>query len=137
MISTGANKLLGQWIAGGGIKMLVKSLVTTVAGAIGLAGTPIASFLVSVGTWIAMDVLLKLLKVTLEVIKWGIIMGLVVIALIGIGAMETVKTFNRTHFTYGYTRPGGVQLCSATNTGVPVQPLPPVSPHLLVNQYPR
>lgn len=118
LIRSGANKLLGKWITSGGLNLLLKSLVTTLVAAVGLVGTPIASFVVSVGTWIASDVVMKMFKATLSIIKYATLLILLLVGFIFVAGMDTVKKTNSSQFTYGYTFPGDVLLCPATNPGV-------------------
>ncbi len=113
LVKTGGSKLLGQWIAGGGIKVLVKSLVTAVAGAVGLVGTPIASFLIMVGTAVATDVLLKMAKGALVVMKY-VTMGMIaIVVLLFLSASGEVSKFNKKNFTYGNVIPDTVVQCTA------------------------
>ena len=113
LVKTGGSKLLGQWIAGGGIRVLVKSLVTAVAGAVGLVGTPIASFLIMVGTAIATDVLLKMAKGALVVMKY-VTMGMIaIVVLMFLSASGEVSKFNKRNYSYGNAIPNSVIMCTA------------------------
>ncbi len=112
LVKTGGTKLLGQWIAGGGIKVLVKSLVTAVAGAIGLVGTPIASFLITIGTYVATDLLLKMAKGALVVMKY-VTMGMIaIVILLFLSASGEVSKFNKRNYTYGNVIPDTVVQCT-------------------------
>ena len=133
LVKTGGTKLLGQWIAGGGVKILVKSLVTAVAGAIGLVGTPIASFLVAVGTWVVTDLLMKMVKQAFIMMKYVAMGMLVIIALLVLQASDSVAKFNQRNYTYSNVIPNKVITCSSYAeepiTGEDMPPLDPFDPN--------
>lgn len=112
LVKSGASKLLGKWIASGGIKVFVQSIVTAIAGAIGVVGTPIGSAIVAALTWIATDLLMKLLKGLLELGKLMFlgIAGLIVI-IIAITS-GSVHKFNKTTYSYTKVVPGDVIPCT-------------------------
>ncbi len=112
LVKSGGAKLLGKWIASGGVKVLVQSVVTAIAGAIGMVGTPIASVVIAALTWIATDLLMKLLKGFLELGKLMFlgILGLIVV-IIGISS-GSMRKFNKTTYSYTNVVPGDVVACT-------------------------
>lgn len=124
LIKSGGSKLLGQWIVSGGIKTLVQSLVTAIAGAVGMVGTPIGSIIVTALTWIATDLLMRLLKIVFEfgkLIALGILALLLLFVLI---AGNAVGKFNKRNYAYSNATPGSVISCSLYNE----TPIDPVNP---------
>ncbi len=117
MIKSGAGKLLGTWIAQGGLKTLVRSLVTAIAGAAGTVLTPLGSLIVTAITWVLTDMLMKLAKIFLSL---GVLMGLGVIGvfvLIFSGGNKSTKDYNKTTYSYRHVIPGKVETCSAYGYG--------------------
>ncbi len=111
MIKSGAGKLLGTWITQGGLKTLVRSLVTAIAGAAGLVLTPLGSAFVTAVTWVLTDMLMKLTKVFMSLgvlIAFGIV-G-VFILLSGI-ANKAVADYNVWTYSYRSVIPGKVEIC--------------------------
>lgn len=67
-----AKELVASWIAKGGIKVLIQGAITEIAAAIGLAGTPLASAVIAVATWIVTEIIYQIGKIT---IKYSLIVG--------------------------------------------------------------
>ena len=133
LLKTGGTKLLGKWVTGGGIRLLVKSLVTAAAGAIGLVGTPLASFLVAVGTWIVTDLLMKMVKQAFIMMKYVVMGMLVIIALLVLQATDSVAKFNQRNYSYSNVIPGDVITCAEYTedpiSGADMPPLDPSDPN--------
>ena len=115
LVKTGATKLLGQWIAKGGVQVLAKSIVTAIMGIASQALTPVGSIIVSALTWLVTDLLLKLMKFGLEAAKL-IIMGIIALMiLIGGFGLGSLKKANKRTFSYTHIPPGQVQSCEEYN----------------------
>lgn len=84
-----AGKILGQWIAKGGLQLLIKGLVTTITSALGIVGTPLASAVVGVLTWIAMDLVYALSKPLIK----GVIVVLKLMLFAGLGFLAIGGAF--------------------------------------------
>lgn len=84
-----ASELIESWVAKGGIKVLVKALVTSVAAALGLIAAaptgpvaPIVSKVIEVVTWVITEIIYQVGKVT---IKFSLVLGrAVVFGMIGV-----------------------------------------------------
>lgn len=109
---TGASRLLGTWIAKGGIKTFLQSIATAVAGALGIVGTPLASALISALTWVATDFAMKVLAQMLVVGKYMLLGILGLIVLIFFWASGSVKSFNKNNYSYYNETPGSIIQCS-------------------------
>lgn len=129
LVKSGATKLLGQWVAKGGIQTLVKSLVTAVAGAAGMALTPLGSIAIMLLTGLITDLLFKLAKVLVgaaKLILLGVCGLIVVIILVAFGGG---RKMNKMLFSYNNVIPGNVISCSAYGYGnVAPNPLNPIVP---------
>lgn len=127
MIKSGAQKLLGTWITSGGIKTLIRSLITSAAAAAGVVLTPLGSAVISVLTWIATDLIMKLAKIFLSL---GALMALGVLGvgvLLFSGGSRAVKNYNKTTYSYRHAVPDTVKVCSAYGFK-PVTPGPGPNP---------
>lgn len=121
LVKSGASKLLGQWVAKGGLKTLVQSLVTTVAGAIGMVGTPLGSIIVTAVTWIATDLLMKALKVFFELGKLVILVAIAILVTLILFSANTVGKFNKRQYAYSNAVPDSVVKCSLYDE-IPINP---------------
>ena len=108
----GADKLLGKWVAGGGIRVLVQSVVTAVVGALGMTFGPVASAVVTALTYIATDLLMKILKHSLVLLKYMFIGIIALFALIILAASSSVGKFNKRNFAYSNAVPSSVVQCT-------------------------
>jgi len=112
LVKTGASRLLGNWIAGGGIKALAQTFVTAIAGAIGIIGTPLASAIIGAVTWLVTDFAMKVIAQMMIIGKY-MLFGLIgLIVLIFFWASESVKSFNKTNISYYNETPGSIIQCS-------------------------
>ncbi len=108
----GGAELLGQWIAKGGINVMIKSIATGIAGALGVVATPLGSIIVTAITRVVTDLAMKAFAQMLIIGKYmffGIIGLLALLLLLAGGA---VKSFNRTTTTYSNETPGSIIQCS-------------------------
>lgn len=121
LVRTGAEKLLGKWVVGGGIRVLIQSLVTAVVGALGMTFGPIASAITSFLTFIATDLLMKMLKYGLVILKYVALGILGVFIIIGFLATGAVGKFNKTNYSYSNATPGSVVQCTLYDE-VPIEP---------------
>jgi hypothetical protein len=102
----GAQALLGQWLAKGGIEVLAKSIVIGILDALGIAATGGAgSFLVPILSALLVDVLYGIAKVLLLVLLL-ITAGMVGLAVLGGSA--AVSNFNNMTYAYSNVVPGAV-----------------------------
>jgi len=105
MFSGSAGKLLGQWIAKGGIQNIARALVVGIANALGLATSGgLANIVISAAAMVVVDVLFAVGK---------ILFGIVIFALIGFfGLMVmggiSLNNFAKKTYTYANTVPGEV-----------------------------
>lgn len=113
LVKTGAIKFLGKWIAKGGIQVLIKSLVTAVVGALGVATTGVGGALISALTWVATDIALKLIKWSLEIGKYAILGIIGLFFLLSASGGSATRKFNQTNYTYSNVAPGDVLICDA------------------------
>lgn len=128
LVKSGATKLLGQWIAKGGIQTLVKSLVTAVAGAAGVALTPLGSILIMLVTGFVTDILMKFAKYALEVAKLVVIGIAAFIFLILAMGFGNWKKLNRIIFADHNVVPGEVISCAEDYGFGSIAPNPYVNP---------
>ena len=117
MLKSGASKLLGTWITNGGIKTLVRSLITSAVAAAGVVLTPLGSLVISALTWIATDLLIKMLKVFMSL---GALMALgligVFVLVLGSGGKST-RSYNKSTYSYRHVIPDTVETCQAYGYG--------------------
>lgn len=109
---TGAAKFLGAWITKGGFGMLLRGIATAIAGAIGLAGTPIASFIVTAITWVLTDLAMKALGLGLNIAKYFILGLIAILLLVFTIANGAVTEFNKINYASSQTIPGTVVSCT-------------------------
>ena len=128
LVRTGAEKLLGKWVVGGGIRVLMQSLVTAVVGALGMTFGPIASAVTSVLTYIATDLLMKMLKGVLVILKYMALGIVAIFAIVLFLGTMIVGKFNKTNYTYTNVAPGDVLICDAYG-GQPIGPGPGEPPY--------
>ncbi len=114
---TGGGRLLKTFIEKGGLKNLIKPLVSAVAGALGIALTPIGSFLITIATNMVMDLAMKMGKILIQ-IGVVILIGIVAVVVVGFGgARRAWKKFNKRTYSYNYVVPDTVNFCDAYNPG--------------------
>jgi len=112
IIKNHGGKLLGEFVKNGGLQNLMKPLVSAIAGALGIALTPLASIAITIGVNIAMDLAGKIAKVFAQMMLLaivGLIAGIVVLG----GSIGSWKKWNRKTFSYNYVVPDTVNQCSA------------------------
>ncbi len=131
MIKSGAGKLLGTWITQGGLKTLVRSLVTAIAGSAGLVLTPLGSAFVTAVTWVLTDLIIKLGKLLTTVgmlFALGVIGIFVLMVSLGSGS---VRKWQKEVYSYTHVIPGKVEICPdyGFTEPIPVEPIVgPVGP---------
>lgn len=111
-VKTGASKLLGKWIAGEGLHVLLRSLVTAVAGAVGIAGTPVASIVIGAVTWVVTDLAMRVVAFGLNIFKWALIGIVGVFFFVFGGGISSVTKFNKVNYASSQTIPGTVVSCT-------------------------
>ncbi|PKN02544.1 hypothetical protein CVU76_00680 [Candidatus Dojkabacteria bacterium HGW-Dojkabacteria-1] len=108
----GGAELLNQWIMKGGINVMVRSLATGIAGALGLVATPLGSAIITAITWVLTDLAMKAFAQMLIVGKY-ILFGLIgIVFLVIFWASGSVKSFNKNNFSYYNETPGSIIQCS-------------------------
>ena len=117
IVKSGASKLLGNWIVSGGVKTLVRSLVTAAAGALGMALTPLGSIVIMAVTALVTDGLMKLAKVALNTAKWALLGVLCIIILIISMGHGNWRRLNKISFADQNVIPGKVVSCEAYGYG--------------------
>lgn len=108
----GAGFLLREWAKKGGIDVLIKSLLTALVAALGITLTPFISFLLGVLTWAISGLVIKIIGIGLNILKWvslGIIAILLFIFTMGFGA---VTKYNKETLSYRSETPGSIIQCS-------------------------
>lgn len=108
----GGKELLEQWIAKGGVQFLFKSIATGIASALGLAGGPLGSIVVSAITMAVTDIGMKAIGQIMVIGKY-FLLGLVglIILFFSLGASSN-KGFFKKNFSYYHVIPGTVLQCS-------------------------
>jgi len=104
--------MLKDFVAKGGLQNLIKPLVSAVAGALGIALTPLASIAITIGVNIAMDLVGKITKVFAQVMLLaivGLIAGIVVLG----GSVGSWMKWNKKTYSYNYVVPDTVNQCPA------------------------
>jgi hypothetical protein len=115
-----AKKLIQSWVVTGGIKVLIKGIVTSIAAAIGLAGTPIASAIIGAVTWIASDIIYRLAKPLLKfTLEMGRVLLYFFIALVII-FFSLLFFFSTMFARFTHVSPHEVVMCEA------YEPLDPI-----------
>jgi len=109
LIKSGGIKLLGKWVSGAGLKVAIKGLVTALAAAVGLVGTPLASFVIAIGTWIGTDLVMKVVGDLLSILKYVTIGIFAFVIISGSGALSS---FNKKNFSYSNAIPDSVISCT-------------------------
>ena len=119
-----AGKLLGEWIAKGGVDTFFRSIITAIASSMGMAVGPVGSFLVGVAAMVATDLMLRIGARLFNFAKYVAIgiAGLFFIILISSG-VEIAK-FNKTTYSANLTPPGDVLQCQLYEL-VPLDPNAP------------
>jgi len=105
MFSGSAGKLLGQWIAKGGIQNIARALVVGIANAFGLATSGgLANIVISAAAMVVVDVLFAVGKILFGIVIFALIgfFGLMVMGGIGL------NNFAKKTYTYANTVPGEV-----------------------------
>jgi len=106
------ESMLKEFVAKGGLRNLIKPLVSAVAGALGIALTPLASIAITIGVNIAMDLVGKIVKVLAQVVLVAMV-GLVAgIVLLG-GSVGSWMKWNKKTYSYNYVVPDTVNQCPA------------------------
>ncbi len=106
------ESMLKDFVAKGGLQNLIKPLVNAVAGALGIALTPLASIAIAIGVNIAMDLVGKIVKVLAQVVLVAMV-GLVAgIVLLG-GSVGSWMKWNKKTYSYNYVVPDTVNQCPA------------------------
>lgn len=108
---TGGGKLLRTFIQEGGLKNLLKPIVTAIAGTLGIALTPLGGFFVSIATSVAMEFAMKGVTVLFQIGKIALIAVVAVIVLGLGGAKKTWNKFNKRTYSYNYVVPDTVKQC--------------------------
>ncbi len=106
------ESMLKEFVAKGGLRNLIKPLVSAVAGALGVALTPLASIAITIGVNIAMDLAGKIAKVFVQIMLVAIVGLIAAIVVLG-GSVGSWKKWNRKTFSYNYVVPDTVNQCSA------------------------
>ena len=106
------ESMLKDFVANGGLRNLIKPLVSAVAGALGIALTPLASIAITIGVNIAMDLVGKIAKVFAQIMLVAIVGLIAAIVVLG-GSVGSWKKWNRKTFSYNYVVPDTVNQCSA------------------------
>jgi hypothetical protein len=106
------ESMLKDFVAKGGLRNLIKPLVSAVAGALGIALTPLASIAITIGVNIAMDLVGKIAKVFLQIMLVAIVGLIAAIVVLG-GSVGSWKKWNRKTFSYNYVVPDTVNQCPA------------------------
>jgi len=106
------ESMLKEFVAKGGLRNLIKPLVSAVAGALGIALTPLASIAITIGVNIAMDLAGKIAKVFLQIMLVAIV-GLIAGIVVLVGSVGSWKKWNRKTFSYNYVVPDTVNQCPA------------------------
>jgi len=107
-----AGKLLGQWVATGGIDVLVKSAITAIATALGTTMGPVGNAIAFVVSSIVTDVALKLLGVTLNIIKYLALGVIAMFIIVGVFASAGLKKSFKLISKAYLTPPAKVQQCT-------------------------
>ena len=109
----GADALLRNWVARGGINTFVKSLVTGLASAAGISLGPVGAIVAGVVTSVVSEWAMKAVGVGINIVKWmlfGIVGILVLLFFVG---SQAVSKFNQQTYSYRSEIPGNVIMCSA------------------------
>ncbi len=106
------ESMLKEFVAKGGLRNLIKPLVSAVAGALGVALTPLASIAITIGVNIAMDLVGKIAKVFVQIMLVAIVGLIAAIVVLG-GSVGSWKKWNRKTFSYNYVVPDTVNQCPA------------------------
>jgi len=106
------ESMLKDFVAKGGLRNLIKPLVSAVAGALGVALTPLASIAITIGVNIAMDLVGKIAKVFVQIMLVAIVGLIAAIVVLG-GSVGSWKKWNRKTFSYNYVVPDTVNQCPA------------------------
>lgn len=106
------ESMLKDFVAKGGLRNLIKPLVSAVAGALGIALTPLASIAITIGVNIAMDLVGKIAKVLVQIMLVAIVGLIAAIVVLG-GSVGSWKKWNRKTFSYNYVVPDTVNQCPA------------------------
>jgi len=128
---TGGWGLLKEFVKNGGLKNLLKPIFTAVAGALGIALTPLVGFVISLAMGVVMNLAIKGAKLLLQI---GQIMLIAVVAAVVLGfggAKKVWKKFNKKSYSYNYVVPNTVNYCDKygvlypggiTDPGTPLDP---------------
>jgi len=106
------ESMLKDFVANGGLRNLIKPLVSAVAGALGIALTPLASIAITIGVNIAMDLVGKIAKVFAQIMLVAIVGLIAAIVVLG-GSVGSWKKWNRKTYSYNYVVPDTVNQCPA------------------------
>jgi hypothetical protein len=122
-----AAELIKSWVITGGIKVLIKGIVSSIAATIGLVGTPVASAIIGAVTWIASDIIYKLAK---PVLKFTLEVGRVLLYFfigLGIVFLSLVFVFFALFARFTHVSPHEVVMCEAYEPMDPIEfpDLPP------------
>jgi len=112
IIKNHGGKLLGEFVKNGGLQNLMKPLVSAIAGALGIALTPLASIAITIGVNIAMDLAGKIAKVFAQMMLLAIV-GLLAVIVVVVGGVGSWKKWNRKTYSYNYVVPDTVNQCEA------------------------
>jgi len=112
IIKNHGGKLLGEFVKNGGLQNLMKPLVSAIAGALGIALTPLASIAITIGVNIAMDLAGKIAKVFAQMMLLAIV-GLIAVIVVVVGGVGSWKKWNRKTYSYNYVVPDTVNQCEA------------------------
>jgi hypothetical protein len=124
IVKNGAGKLLGRWIAKGGVDVLARTVVTAIFGALGMTVGPIGSFLATALSWVATDLILKATGAILNIFKYALIGLIAILGLVIFISTGSVKKFNKTTYSANLTPPGDVLQCQLYEL-VPLDPNAP------------
>ncbi len=109
---TFGDALLKEFVARGGLRNLIRPLVSAIAGALGLSLTPVVSIVITIVVNVAMDLVGKIAKVFVQIMLVAMVGFFAAIVLLG-GSIGSWKKWNRKTFSYNYAVPGTVSQCPA------------------------
>ncbi|MDX9738834.1 MAG: hypothetical protein RBT33_00510 [Candidatus Dojkabacteria bacterium] len=108
----GADKLLKQWALKGGIDVLIKSLLSAIASALGLSMGPVVSAIVGGLTMIVSGVVMKVLGVGLNMLKWAAIGAFAILLIIPTLGYGSLISYNQKNLSYKLETPGSIIQCT-------------------------
>lgn len=111
-VKYGGDKLLAKWIAEGGLQYLIRGLTSAIVGAIGLAGTPVGAIAAYIISGFVTDVVLKITKELLVILKYVVLGIFALCFLIPLMLSSfSMGNFLNKNYTGARAIPGSVAIC--------------------------